>query len=1040
MKKVLVIGLVLFILLSGISVNTVEGQLLVGITKKAEPEALIQGEQLTITVKVENNGIREFFNVKVTDTVPARFELISGSTSIDRSSLKPGESITMEYVLKALEAGDFIFGSATVTYEGRFGVHYSKTSNIIEVHVPYNNPPSTPSRPSGSSSGYAGITYTYSTSATDPDGDKVQYSFDWGDGTVSSWTSSVYSGNSASKSHSWSSPGTYYYVRAQAKDSHGAISSWSSSKTVTITAPHNSPPNTPSRPSGSSSGYAGITYTYSTSATDPDGDKVQYSFDWGDGTVSSWTSSVYSGNSASKSHSWSSPGTYYYVRAQAKDSHGAISSWSSSKTVTITAPHNSPPNTPSRPSGSSSGYAGITYTYSTSATDPDGDKVQYSFDWGDGTVSSWTSSVYSGNSASKSHSWSSPGTYYYVRAQAKDSHGAISSWSSSKTVTITAPHNSPPNTPSRPSGSSSGYAGITYTYSTSATDPDGDKVQYSFDWGDGTVSSWTSSVYSGNSASKSHSWSSPGTYYIRVQAKDSHGAISSGSSSKTVTITTPSSVSSSDWLAIRVNIQDFDYTFPSRLPKGELRERWFIKGYVTNRDGIKIAETRSPIYWLSDKSEHWIDLVIRKNIPKRGERVTITLEAFTWLGGRYIDINPDEPNIGKLWENLPYEGKGRRLDIPYTMGEVEDDRGNGGTCFLGIFGCVLTDIDGRLYYKIETLEPSDQKAIRVNILDFDYTMPTGGIPGPVCSRWTMNGYVTNEEGVKIAERRSPVHLLSDKSEYWVDLVIRKDTPKRGDTVDITLEPRTYALLNCLDIDPAETNCVKVAPPLGFPPWDSPRFQGPFGPFNSEGRSNTTSYTVGTEKKGWGNGSKDISHCPMDLDGELHYKIETLDPSNWITIRVSILDFDYTMPTGRRSGPLYSRWYMNGYVTNEEGMRIGRARSTLFWLSDESECWVDLVFRKDIPVRGDSVSITLEPRTWATGNYIDINASEPEPVPFPTYNPKGRRLTIPYIVGTEKDDWGIGGTGLLSSVLIDFDGKLHYKIETLGLTGHVSFCK
>lgn len=144
MKKALAMGIVLFILLSGISVNTVEGQVLLEITKKAEPEALIQGEQLTITVKIENEGIREFFNVKVTDTVPDGFELISGSTSIERDSLKRGESVTLEYVLKALEAGDFIFDSATVTYEGRLGTHYSKSSNTVEVHVVAPTPTPTP--------------------------------------------------------------------------------------------------------------------------------------------------------------------------------------------------------------------------------------------------------------------------------------------------------------------------------------------------------------------------------------------------------------------------------------------------------------------------------------------------------------------------------------------------------------------------------------------------------------------------------------------------------------------------------------------------------------------------------------------------------------------------------------------------------------------------------------------------------------------------------------------------------------------------------
>jgi hypothetical protein len=102
--------------------------------------------------------------------------------------------------------------------------------------------------------------------------------------------------------------------------------------------------------------------------------------------------------------------------------------------VTYTTP-NSPPNTPSTPSGPTSGYVNTSYTYSTSATDPEGDQVRYRFDWGNGVISDWTGWVSSGSSASKSYSWSSSGTYQ-VKAQAQDSKYENSGWSSPLTVTI----------------------------------------------------------------------------------------------------------------------------------------------------------------------------------------------------------------------------------------------------------------------------------------------------------------------------------------------------------------------------------------------------------------------------------------------------------------------------------------------------------------------------------------------------------------------------------------------------------------------------
>jgi hypothetical protein len=112
--------------------------------------------------------------------------------------------------------------------------------------------------------------------------------------------------------------------------------------------------------------------------------------------------------------------------------------------MTFTIAANSPPNTPSIPSGPVSGKVKTFYSYSTSATDPDGNQVKYTFDWGDGTKSV-SSVVNSGKSASVYHKWTTFGTYQ-VKAMATDSKGAFSGWSSPMNFTIAA--NSPLSTPS----------------------------------------------------------------------------------------------------------------------------------------------------------------------------------------------------------------------------------------------------------------------------------------------------------------------------------------------------------------------------------------------------------------------------------------------------------------------------------------------------------------------------------------------------------------------------------------------------------------
>jgi hypothetical protein len=97
-----------------------------------------------------------------------------------------------------------------------------------------------------------------------------------------------------------------------------------------------------------------------------------------------------------------------------------------------------------------------------------------------------------------------------VKVKAKDLAGTESGWSSITTVFM---GNNPPEIPRRPNGPMDGVVGINYQYSTTTTDPEGDTISYLFDWGDGTDSGWTT-------PSSYHSWSTPGTYEVKVKAKD----------------------------------------------------------------------------------------------------------------------------------------------------------------------------------------------------------------------------------------------------------------------------------------------------------------------------------------------------------------------------------------------------------------------------------------------------------------------------------------------------------------------------------------
>jgi hypothetical protein len=79
-------------------------------------------------------------------------------------------------------------------------------------------------------------------------------------------------------------------------------------------------------------------------------------------------------------------------------------------------------------------------------------------------------------------------------------------------------------TPPVITGPTNGNAGTSYPYTFTSTDGDGDQVSYYVEWGDTTNTGWFGPFASGATQTKSHSWTSQGTYTIKAKAKDTNGA------------------------------------------------------------------------------------------------------------------------------------------------------------------------------------------------------------------------------------------------------------------------------------------------------------------------------------------------------------------------------------------------------------------------------------------------------------------------------------------------------------------------------------
>ena len=112
------------------------------------------------------------------------------------------------------------------------------------------------------------------------------------------------------------------------------------------------------------------------------------------------------------------------------------------------------------------------------------------------------------------------GTYYW-RVKAIDGVNNSGEWSEVWSFTVTR-ENSAPDKPSTPIGPTTGKINVSYTYSSNTTDADGDRLQYIFDWGDGTFT-WTDWHDSGETVNASHIWYEKGTYQVKVKAIDIHG-------------------------------------------------------------------------------------------------------------------------------------------------------------------------------------------------------------------------------------------------------------------------------------------------------------------------------------------------------------------------------------------------------------------------------------------------------------------------------------------------------------------------------------
>jgi hypothetical protein len=111
---------------------------------------------------------------------------------------------------------------------------------VLFVGCEKNQPPEKPITPIGAVYCTTGVAYTYKVTAIHPQGEMLEFQFDWG-GAVGDWDNRVASGETALVSHVFETAGTYP-VAARARDSEGLLSPWSDPLSVSAVDVPSGPP------------------------------------------------------------------------------------------------------------------------------------------------------------------------------------------------------------------------------------------------------------------------------------------------------------------------------------------------------------------------------------------------------------------------------------------------------------------------------------------------------------------------------------------------------------------------------------------------------------------------------------------------------------------------------------------------------------------------------------------------------------------------------------------------------------------------------
>lgn len=348
------------------------------------------------------------------------------------------------------EPGMYLFDIVVTDLSGVQDVE----SHLLSVGEPDNYPPEITSAPVISTT--AGGSYYYPVTATDRDGDALAYTLS------QSPTGMLIDGGTGEIS--WS-PGRdqigTHVVRVSVVDAQSASADQEFLLEVADPWVGNLPPTISSTPEGLV--VAGVVFSYTVEASDPDGDALSYRLEGGVPEMSITDAGVFQWLPTADQI-----GQSFVVDIIVEDGRGG---WANQRvTLPVNEGANHPPAFTSTPELQA--VAGVQYGYQVQTRDPDGDGISYRLDTAPNGMSL---------SASGLVSWTpselQAGEVHEVKIRATDARGAAATQIFGIGVNSPGAPNAPPRIISAPQ--SPAQVDQSYQYAVNAIDEDGDALSFS---------------------------------------------------------------------------------------------------------------------------------------------------------------------------------------------------------------------------------------------------------------------------------------------------------------------------------------------------------------------------------------------------------------------------------------------------------------------------------------------------------------------------------------------------------------------------------